>query len=1083
MNKQFKFFLTSAAIAAALVGAVSCQKDYSGDINDLDAKISALQSQLSDLQNKINNGEVVTNVSSTADGITVTTNKGTYTIKNGKDGANGTNGTDGKDGKDGKDGVNGKDGSVVTIGENGNWFIDGVDTGLAAAGKDGKDGKDGVDGKDGKDGVNGKDGQNGEYYVPNAETGFFDKYTYDATKGEYVKTATEISFLKPGAITAVWDKEGNKIIISGLKDKDGKAMDPYTITLLAEVKSLVFMPATYVDGVEAMLFENFSYVPQVLKDKTQDTKNEIAINLQVKEIGKDGKETGKLVDADPVPVQPGVLAQYHVNPTNADLSFLEAGTSKGLSFIVVPNAKYVDTRAEASKDFAVTPIFKSFEKGVLTVEVQVTGTPATEDLLSVIALNIEKASGEFVTSDYATLVKQDLDDVVIAIKNSYAKDNLDKVGEKKDAHLRRASLGISAVDAEAYIAESEAWTEQDMTIDEAKATCDVSVKYDGSLDLKTIVAAHTIPAEGANSDSELTEADLTKLGLTWEFAVVKNYKIGSAIDPSKTDQADFVELKDGVFKPKVFSTEGVASIGRTPIIRVALKHGTDVVQYAYIKVFISDKEETTEPFDAVYEFNDKFVFSCVEGGRELLTTVEYMNVNIYNQLRPAKEFHALYDQSKSYVKNDKDGKPMWVNVGTVEDIANDQSQGTHILKWTITADEAWENAGKEVVHYFMYYSSKSEDLYAVIKLVAKVDDFLKAYNVPAADYIPTYWKNEPAKNITYYNVFTPDTGETDPSKCLFQTDINIAFSTWLTTDVDKKGNQLGTIGSLKLADDKNGVISKIEYFFCKKDVEKITKIGDLDVIFEVGSMTNKDEHKDSTELYAKFKKDDEFELVAKITNAPTAIVNGQTALNFIEINKESDVAKKLVNTDALYTFISAKGFVCGETEKPVAISFQEQDHFRANVLRPVHLGATSSDYFVDARDYGELHTFIRIEDLINPYDWRNRKFTAYPNYWDYYGIENVEIIENEIQWDAKGKKEAIPATIIVVKADYDTKEITVGSGSTKKTFKSDYGFLCYRNGNTYAEDFNFYVKVKVTYAWGVIETTEIKVPVHKTEIL
>ena len=40
-----------------------------------------------------------------------------------------------------------KAGSAPTIGENGNWFIDGVDTGVGAEGKEGKPGKDGVDGE------------------------------------------------------------------------------------------------------------------------------------------------------------------------------------------------------------------------------------------------------------------------------------------------------------------------------------------------------------------------------------------------------------------------------------------------------------------------------------------------------------------------------------------------------------------------------------------------------------------------------------------------------------------------------------------------------------------------------------------------------------------------------------------------------------------------------------------------------------------------------------------------------------------------------------------------------------------------
>ena len=126
----------------------------------------------------------------------------------------------------------------------------------------------------------------------NPATGFFDKYTWDAEKGEYVKEATTISFVAPGAITAVWDEENNQLIFKGIEGKD-----PYTITLLADVKSLVFMPATYIDGVEAMMFENFSFVPQVLNKK--DSKDEIQVAKTVKVKDKTGKEVEK--EADPVP--------------------------------------------------------------------------------------------------------------------------------------------------------------------------------------------------------------------------------------------------------------------------------------------------------------------------------------------------------------------------------------------------------------------------------------------------------------------------------------------------------------------------------------------------------------------------------------------------------------------------------------------------------------------------------------------------------------------------------------------------------------------------------------------------------------
>ncbi len=60
--------------------------------------------------------------------------------RDGVDGADGRNGTDGRDGVDGSDGANGidgrdgVDGTTPHIGENGNWWIGDVDTGVAAGG-------------------------------------------------------------------------------------------------------------------------------------------------------------------------------------------------------------------------------------------------------------------------------------------------------------------------------------------------------------------------------------------------------------------------------------------------------------------------------------------------------------------------------------------------------------------------------------------------------------------------------------------------------------------------------------------------------------------------------------------------------------------------------------------------------------------------------------------------------------------------------------------------------------------------------------------------------------------------------------
>ncbi len=62
-------------------------------------------------------------------------------------GADGRDGVDGKDGTNGQNGRDGKDGKTPFIGENGNWWIGDIDTGVKAAGTDGKDGVDGDKGE------------------------------------------------------------------------------------------------------------------------------------------------------------------------------------------------------------------------------------------------------------------------------------------------------------------------------------------------------------------------------------------------------------------------------------------------------------------------------------------------------------------------------------------------------------------------------------------------------------------------------------------------------------------------------------------------------------------------------------------------------------------------------------------------------------------------------------------------------------------------------------------------------------------------------------------------------------------------
>jgi hypothetical protein len=254
---------------------VSC-KDYDDDISNLQTQIDQLAKDVKAIQTQIQNGAILQSVTKNANGLTVTLLQNgstqTYDI---------TNGTDGKPG------------TVWTIGANGNWFCDGVDSGMpargekgetgatGAAGKDGVNGKDGANGKDGKDGTNGtngKDGANGltpyigangnwwignedtgvqadgnagtKYYVPNSATGTFWVYN-DGDKAPY---DSNISFLThpgsdSGAITAT--VSDTRLTFFGVEGGSGQ-FQTVTIELSAKLKSLVFKPTLYLDGIEAI---------------------------------------------------------------------------------------------------------------------------------------------------------------------------------------------------------------------------------------------------------------------------------------------------------------------------------------------------------------------------------------------------------------------------------------------------------------------------------------------------------------------------------------------------------------------------------------------------------------------------------------------------------------------------------------------------------------------------------------------------------------------------------------------------------------------------------------------------------------
>lgn len=391
---------------------------------------------------------------------------------------------------------------------------------------------------------------------------------------------------------------------------------------------------------------------------------------------------------------------------------------------------------------------------------------------------------------------------------------------------------------------------------------------------------------------------------------------------------------------------------------------------------------------------------------------------------------------------------------------------TYLYTWKIKNEDLWKHAGEEVSNEIVFKNARTNATDSVVVVLkSKIKGVKKTYNVwktkgevPAgenAHYYAEYWNA--TKEYAKLNVQTPNENETDANKCLFVSDLNAPFY--------NKNGQLYLDES----------ITNLQYFFCtgKDGVAAIKDINGTKVTFTVST--------DGLKLYASAKVGNVTytnELIATINNAETTGVYDVKRQNSIVLNKESNLAKYLLNTNKLYTFIGAKANVCGETTKEVSITFDGKDHFQANFIRPINITTNANDNFIDGVDFGEKGSFITIEDLISPSDWRidaktgkNRLFKDHMTYWDFYGPFDVEALIDEAKCDLNGELQDVPATIVLAQSN----ATSMGGANSK------YGFITYRNNGAGVQNaFNLYIPVKVKYGWGEIVTDPIKVNVATT---
>lgn len=446
-----------------------------------------------------------------------------------------------------------------------------------------------------------------------------------------------------------------------------------------QLKSLVFSPKEYYQGIEAIGVWSFNYraitaglaTPDLSKDQTGDY-----------------AKTYASVETSVVPV---VTASYYMNPADADIS---PDNSK-YSFII-SNANY--TRAASASDIKVDSVKKDNKiAGLLNVYFSMKNANSIANInngkVDVAALRYN--GDTIVTSDFAALKQY-------AIKQFYI--NKSVTGNAAEDQSSENHLAYSAADAVKHNAAGEyEWP-----------TLEIAYNNTKGIDLDEWINVHYMFADNKKETfwGDQTEINKKKFKLVYEL-------IGYiAKDADGTNESKHATIsKDNVLT--VHGVDGAEAsrkiIGRTPLVRVKLvdeNTNSQVAEVGYIVVKITDV--TTEPVIVpeadIEDVNNGFTVACdgaVALNKVTAITWDEVENHVLGTLDMSKEeFEKNYTlelnwntQNAVQYSYDANKNKFTViaeddQIGTIENTKNGTTgYQTNVLQWTVGNNQAYQIFG------------------------------------------------------------------------------------------------------------------------------------------------------------------------------------------------------------------------------------------------------------------------------------------------------------------------------------------------------------------------------------------------------
>ena len=1080
----------------------SC-KDYDDDIQNLTERVDAVETLVDNLQSQIQSGAVITDVASTGNGVVVTLSNGnSFTL------TNGTNGTNG---------------SVVEIGENGNWFIDGEDTGRPSQGAAGT----------------GSDAPT-IYYEPGTEgteEGYWVKVTEE--NGQTTRETTTIAWLPEGAVTAVWNTNTQELIMSNVLDANGE-LTTVIIPLASELKSLVFdvdhENAIYMDGVESMEYRWIPYRAITINN----TATTGTINNNSYTVLEDNNNYQNLA-TNATFIEPWLTYAYHMNPTSAIIN------DDVTVSLISEDKDFVTTRAsEATPEvkFSTTKV----ADGIMYVDIRMAGCDVmnqawnseqsnsiddtaegyfevtnNNDKITSLALqanlNKDGSADTIVTSDYAGVYSSQ-----IKIKALAYQENNSDLNYTMDA--TQHSVPNVSNGSHLYYQVKDAV--------ENAPTVKVAYNNIQGVNLNNLVATHWSSNSGSSfgkkGEEQIwnTSEELSQYNLAYNFELV-TLTIGS----NETSESNNCQLRtEGgatYLRPcgvnadsgEPSGVQGIETVGRTPLVRAELinTENNEIVAIGYIKFLIV--EDIMPKWTSDFDIQDLY-YSCAEQDDQL-TWAETQTELLGLTAQTSKEtFDALYQldvdasgNAKQFVRSGAAGAYTFEEatsseiLGTIEEIVDPEHPTTTCLQWTVDQADfiqfrpanAYETTVVRCVRYVGKIGGNTSDTRQPIYVPISV-----TLHYPQGilnNKINEYWYAENSLNNgtheIHLNVEVPGTesnpGTTANADCEFVNDFDYVFQVnetlghgnWSTTPWSAGSivynENAPTFGvASNFADFQDDKLAYIYYFSAENNGKQVTGNSGTEYTLVVANTTPADYDQvyqatgveyNNTALYAN----------TIATNNLIAVIDQETGKVTYQ---DTDVAKDILNyvshADLENTFTANIGVAAfNECSNLLPLA---NDKFDALFLRPVDVEGGERDYFVDGVDADEPEAWAYVLDLVRLEDWRDRAFVSdHLDYFNYYEVENISIDTDQIRTNLNNPNltdESQAATWPLLNSISTAVGFTYnGQTSTPSVpaanaslsdLRTHYGTLHYWNNTANVQEFKVYIPVKVSYKWGDIDT-------------